>query len=62
MHLIYKQFHLYINLCIKKQHVLLLRNYNFYSVYTFQLKSSFNLKSINEEFLLFLKLLKKHAV
>ena len=40
MHLIYKQLHLYINLCIKKQHVFLLRNDELYSIYTFQIKSS----------------------
>ena len=37
---IYKQLRLYINLYIKKEHVLLLRNDHLYSIYTFQIKSS----------------------
>ena len=60
IHLIYKQLRLYINLYIKKQHNFLLRNDDLYSIYTFQIE--FDLKSINQEFLLFLKLLKKHSI
>ena len=37
----YKQLRLYINLYIQKQHVFLLPNDQFYSIYTFQIKSSF---------------------
>ena len=59
-HLAYKQLRLYINLYIKKQHLFLLRNDDLYFIYIFQIKSS--LKSISQEFLLFLKLLKKHSI
>ena len=34
-HFKYKQFRLYINLYIKKQHIFLLRNDDLYSIYTF---------------------------
>ena len=57
---IYKQHRLYINLYIRKQHVFLLRNGDLYFIYAFQIK--FDLKSINQEFLLFLKLLKKLSI
>ena len=60
--LIYKRLCWYINLYIEKQHVFLLRIEDFCSIYTFQIKSSFDLKSINQEFIVFLKLLKKHFI
>ena len=56
----YEQLRLNINLYIKKQHVFLLRNDNLYFYFSNQIE--FDLKSINQEFLLFLKLLKKHSI
>ena len=47
MHLIYKQFHLYINLYIKKQHVFLLRNDNLYSIYSLDLLIIVFLKALS---------------
>ena len=47
MHLIYKQFHLYINLYVKKQHVFLLRNDNLYSIYTLDLLIIVFLKALS---------------
>ena len=43
-----------------KQHVFLLRNDDLYSIYTFQIE--FDLKSINQEFVLFLKSLNKRSI
>ena len=45
---------------IKKQQVFLFRNDNLYSIYIFQIE--FDLKSISQEFLLFLKSLNKHYI
>ena len=56
----YEQLRLNINLYIKKQHVFLLRNDDLYFYISNQIE--FDLKSINQEFLLFLKLLKKHSI
>ena len=56
----YEQLRLNINLYIKKQHVFLLRNDDLYFYFSNQIE--FDLKSINQEFLLFLKLLKKHSI
>ena len=50
-----KEVRLYINLYIKKEDVFLLLNDDLYSIYTFQIK-------LNQEFLLFFKLLKKHSI
>ena len=48
---------LYIDLYIEKQHVFLLRSGDLHSI-----SNLFDLKSINGEFLLFFKLLKKHPI
>ena len=56
----YEQLRLNINLYIKKQHVFLLRYDDLYFYFSNQIE--FDLKSINQEFLLFLKLLKKHSI
>ena len=46
---------IYISIYISRRNVFLLRNGDLYSIYTFQIKSSFYLKSINQEFLFFSK-------
>ena len=51
----YKQLRLYINLYIKTQHVFLLRNDKFIFLLYFSNQIEFDLKSINQEFLLFRK-------
>ena len=56
----YKQLHLYLH--IKKQHAFLLRNDDFKFHLYFSNQIEFNLKSINQEFLLFLKSLYKHSI
>ena len=61
MHLIYKQLRSYINLHINKQHAFLLRNEDLYSIYTLN-QIGFGLTSINQEFLLFLKLLRQDSI
>ena len=58
MHLIYKELHLHINLYIQKQHVF----YCAMTIYILFIVCRSNLKSINQEYLLFLKLLKKHSI
>ena len=55
MHLIYKQLRLYISLHIKKQHVFLLRKDYFSN------QIEFDLKSINQEFILFRKPLNEQS-
>ena len=59
MYLIHKQLHLYIILNIKKQHVFLLRNI-FHLHFSNQIE--FDLKSINQEFLLFRTSLNKQSI
>ena len=63
MHLIYKQLCLYINLLyIKKQHFFYCaRRFILFYLY-FSNQIEFDLQSLNQEFLLFLELLKKHIL
>ena len=56
MHLIYKQIRLDINLHINKQYIFQLCNDGLYSIYTFQIKSSYK-----QEFLLLHKSLNKQS-
>ena len=58
MHLIYKQLRLYISLYIKKRRFSIVQWRFIFHLY-FLNQTEFDLKSINQEFLLFLKLLNK---
>ena len=55
MHLINKQLHLYINLYVKKQHVFLLRKRPFKFHLYFSNQIDLDLRSVNQEFILFRK-------
>ena len=55
MHLIYKQLSLYINLYIKKKKRFSIAQWRFTFHCCFSHQIEFDLKSVNQEFLLFLK-------